>query len=175
MAGSLIKIAETTVSSAVASVTLTGIDSTYDVYMVRLSDVIPATDDKNMQVQVTVGGTADSTANYDFAYKQLRSDTTFSNTAGTNYSIGVLPILSIGNVGGEGANGVFYLFNFANASEYSFATVETNFVDYLGNLKGMQGGFVHTVAQSCDGLKFTLESSTNFSTGSSFALYGLKK
>jgi hypothetical protein len=35
MAGSLIKIEETTVSSAVASVTLTGIDSTYDVYMVR--------------------------------------------------------------------------------------------------------------------------------------------
>ena len=34
MAGSLIKIAETTVSSAVASVTLTGIDSTYDVYKV---------------------------------------------------------------------------------------------------------------------------------------------
>ena len=31
MAGSLEKIAETTVSSAVASVTLTGIDSTYDV------------------------------------------------------------------------------------------------------------------------------------------------
>ena len=175
MAGSLIKIAETTVSSAVASVTLTGIDSTYNVYMVRLSDVIPATDDKNMIVQVTVGGTADSTANYDFAYKQLRADTTFSNTSGTNYSIGVLPVLSLGNVGGEGASGVFYLFNFANASEYSFATVETSWVDFQGTLKGMQGGFTHTVAQSCNGLKFTLESSTNFSTGSSFVLYGLKK
>jgi len=174
MAGSLIKIDEQIVSSAVASVTLTGIDSTYDVYMVRLSDVIPATDDKNMIVQVTVGGTADSTSNYDHAYKQLRADTTFSNTTGTNWTY-ILPILSIGNVGGEGASGVFYLFNFANASEYSFATVETNFVDYQGNLKGMQGGFVHTVAQSCDGLKFSLESSTNFSTGSSFVLYGLKK
>ena len=175
MAGSLIKIDEEIVSSAVASVTLTGIDSTYDVYMVRINNVVPATDDKNFQVQVTVGGTADSTSNYDFAYKQLRADTTFFNTSGTNYSIGVLPILSTGNVGGEGGNGVFYLFNFANASEYSFATVETNFVDSQGNLKGMQGGFVHTVAQSCDGLKFTLESSTNFSTGSSFVLYGLKK
>jgi hypothetical protein len=174
MAGSLIKIDEEIVTSAVASVTLTGIDSTYDVYMVRLSDVIPATDDKNMIVQVTVGGTADSTSNYDHAYKQLRADTTFSNTSGTN-GTSVLPVLSLGNVGGEGASGVFYLFNFANASEYSFATVETSFVDFGGNLKGMQGGFVHTVAQSCDGLKFTLESSTNFSTGSSFVLYGLKK
>ena len=34
MAGSLIKVAETTVSSAVASVTLSGIDSTYDVYKI---------------------------------------------------------------------------------------------------------------------------------------------
>ena len=36
MAGSLIKIDEEIVSSAVASVTLTGIDSTYDVYMVKV-------------------------------------------------------------------------------------------------------------------------------------------
>ena len=39
MAGSLIKIDEEIVSSAVASVTLTGIDSTYDVYMVVLNNV----------------------------------------------------------------------------------------------------------------------------------------
>ena len=34
-AGSLIKIDEEIVTPAVASVTLTGIDSTYDVYMVK--------------------------------------------------------------------------------------------------------------------------------------------
>ena len=38
MAGSLIKIDEEIVSSAVASVTLTGIDSTYDVYQVVISN-----------------------------------------------------------------------------------------------------------------------------------------
>ena len=36
MAGSLIKIDEEIVTSAVASVTLAGIDSTYDVYMVKV-------------------------------------------------------------------------------------------------------------------------------------------
>jgi hypothetical protein len=35
MAGSLIKIDEEIVTSAVASVSLLGIDSTYDVYMVK--------------------------------------------------------------------------------------------------------------------------------------------
>ena len=44
MAGSLIKIAETTVTSAVSSVSLVGIDSTYDVYMVRVSNLQCDTD-----------------------------------------------------------------------------------------------------------------------------------
>tara|TARA_Y100000004_G_C8633897_1_gene294110 strand:- start:14 stop:532 length:519 start_codon:yes stop_codon:yes gene_type:complete len=169
MAGQLVQVATETVSSAVASVTLTGINDD-SVYMVAVSNFINATDNKNVQLQVTVSGTADSTANYDFAYKQLRADTTFSNTAGVNYSVGVLPILSTGNVGGEGATAIFYLYNFNNSSEYSFATVETNFIDFNGNLKGMQGGFVHTVAQSCDGVKFTLESSSNIQSGT-FTLY----
>ena len=70
MAGSLVKIAETTVSSAVASVTLTGIDSTYDVYMVRFNNVAPETDATNLRVRFTESGTPDSTsANYDRAKK----------------------------------------------------------------------------------------------------------
>ena len=56
MAGSLVKIDEEIVSSAVASVTLTGIDSTYDVYMVRVSNLVPATDDARTQVRTTTSG-----------------------------------------------------------------------------------------------------------------------
>ena len=46
MAGSLIKIDEEIVSSAVASVTLGGSnwDSSYDVYMVQFSNLKPTTD-----------------------------------------------------------------------------------------------------------------------------------
>jgi len=44
MAGSLIKIDEAIVTSAVASVSLLGIDSTYDVYMVRYNNVTAGTD-----------------------------------------------------------------------------------------------------------------------------------
>ena len=29
-----------------------------------------------------------------------------------------------GDTGGEGSNGIFYLYNFNNASEYSFMTIE---------------------------------------------------
>ena len=40
MAGSLIKIDEEIVTSAVASVTLTGIDSTYDSYVFKFINMI---------------------------------------------------------------------------------------------------------------------------------------
>ena len=119
MAGSLVKIQETTVTSAVASVTLTGIDSTYDVYMVQISNAIPTTDDKDLYTRVTVSGTAQTTSNYDEATKNLRIDTTFSNSALTNIDRWQ-PFSALGSDTGENGNITFYLFNFNNASEYSF-------------------------------------------------------
>ena len=60
MAGSLVKIAETTVSSAVASVTLTGIDSTYDEYVFKFYNIHPATDTSEFQFNMST----DSGSNY---------------------------------------------------------------------------------------------------------------
>jgi len=86
MAGSLIKIDEEIVTSAVASVTLGGSDwdSSYDVYMVRLNNVVQSTNTGTFDIRVTKSGTNDSTSNYDSASKLLRSDTTFSNRTQTN-------------------------------------------------------------------------------------------
>jgi hypothetical protein len=172
MAGSLIKIDEEIVTSAVASVTLTGIDSTYDVYMVRVNNWIPTTDNVLPYARVTVGGTPDTTSNYDKAFKVLKSDTTFQNVSFVNDDDVHFNIFS-GNDTGENTNAVLYLFNFNNASEYSFATVEFSGSNSAGNNHGAQGGFVHTVAQACDGIQFYF-SSGNISAGT-FTLYGLKK
>ena len=84
MAGSLVKIDEEIVSSAVASVTLTGIDSTYDVYMVKVMNCTPDTDGVGLHFRVTESGTPNSTANYDYAAKNLRAAATFSNQSATN-------------------------------------------------------------------------------------------
>ena len=73
MAGSLIKIDEEIVSGAVASVTLGGTDwdSSYDVYMVIYDKIICDTDQKNFQIRVLKSSSADTTSNYDQAYKKL--------------------------------------------------------------------------------------------------------
>ena len=73
MAGSLIKINEAIVTIATPSVTLTGIDSNYDVYMVRVNNVAPDGANRQLYMRVTKSGTADITANYDWAYKGLRT------------------------------------------------------------------------------------------------------
>ena len=86
MAGSLIKIDEEIVTSAVASVTLTGIDSTYDVYKVVLSNVQPETDAQKLEIRFTVSGTPDTSSNYDKAQKVFTTDTSFGNQSSSNQS-----------------------------------------------------------------------------------------
>jgi hypothetical protein len=172
MAGSLVKIAETTVSSAVASVTLTGIDSTYDVYVAHYNNVEIDTDSRFMLVQFTTSGTPDTSANYDYAAKDLRADTSFGNDSVTNETS--IATEGTGTNTGEQINNTLYLFNFNNSSEYSFITTEGLGVNTNGALRGRQGGGVLTVAQACDGIHFKLNGTGNFDSGS-FVLYGLKK
>jgi hypothetical protein len=186
MAGSLIKIDEFTISSAVASVTLGGgssgssglnasIDSTYDVYMLTYSNVGTSSDGRNVCVRVTKSGSADTTANYDYAYKVLNASSSFSNASFTNEN--EWTYLFVDNVGtgtSETASGTAYLFNFANASEFSFITAEMVEVNLTPNTKGNMGGGVHTVASASDGLHFFDDAGGNIASGT-FTLYGLIK
>jgi hypothetical protein len=172
MASSLIKIDEEIVTSAVASVTLTGIDSTYDVYMVKINKLECDTNNRDVWLRFTTSGTADTSSNYDNANKELRADSAFSNRSGTNLSV----IQIGGNIGdqtGEQFNAVLYLFNFNNASEYSFCTFETSHLDSGPNHRGRQGGGVLTVAQATDGIN-VLMAGGNIDNGT-FTLYGLAK
>ena len=171
--GKLVQVATETVTSATASVTLTGIDSD-DVYMVAINNVQLDTDTKSIQYRFTVSGTAQSTANYDYAHKVLRSNTSFANESATNQTQAFInSYTGTGTGTGETTQSILYLFNFNNSSEYSFVTKEQVTVDFNARLIGGQGGAVYTVAQSCDGIQFF--ASTDNIAGGTFKLYGLKK
>jgi hypothetical protein len=174
MAGSLVLIQETTVSSPVSSVSLVGINSTFDVYKVTFSNIFASADD-DMQIRVTTSGTADSDSEYDIASKDLKTSGSYGNTSGTNqtkwdFSAG------IGTSGTNSHNGIMYLFNFNNSSEYSFVTMENATMrNYATDeLFGFQGGGVHTVAETNDGINFFLASGNNIA-GGTFKLYGIVK
>ena len=183
MAGSLIKVDEFTISSPVASVILGGgssgssglnasIDSTYDVYMIRINNVTGTTEPNAINIRFTVGGTADTSANYDWAHKVLRTNSSFQNQSNTNQT-SVNGLDSTGTSTSETVNAIYYLFNFNNASEYSFYTVEASHNETGGTVVGIQGGGVFTSASACDGVYIFGSGSYNF-TGN-FTLYGLKK
>jgi len=163
MAGSLIKITSASTTSNVSTIDIGGAnwDSSYDVYMVKLYNLQQsATNDVRLKARILKSdNSADSTSNYDMAYKGLRSDTTFDNLSDTNQ---------------DAFSNLTYLFNFNNASEYNFITVEGVGFGYDGtDLMGAMGGGVHTVGQIAKGLQFSL--TTDSISKVYIDLYGLRK
>jgi len=174
MAGSLIKIDEEIVSSAVASVTLGGTDwdNSYDVYKVVANNIECDTDTKTLTFRFLDSSNATINTGYDVAYKTLRTDTTFGNDAGSLTSAPFID-LYLGTGTGEQANGVLYIFNANNASEFTFYTQEISYLSNLAVLKGNQGGGVLKSAEVTKGVTFVM-SSGNIDKGN-FKLFGLKK
>ena len=162
----LVQVATTTVTSPVASVTLTGIDSD-DVYMVAINNWQPEDDTVVQRFRVTKSGTAQTDAEYDIAGKEFKADTSFSNSAITNFS--EFSMQFQGNSTGETAQVILYLYNFNSSTEFSFITTEHVNVNFGGNNHGFMGGGVHTVASASDGLLFRYHTG-NIASGT-FTLY----
>ena len=178
MAGSLIKITSASTTSNVSTIDIGGAnwDSSYDVYMVKIYNLQQSTGtDVRLKARILKSdNSADTTANYDYAIKGLRTGAGFDNLPDTNQTEwSNLTYLFRGNTS-YNANAILYLFNFNNASEFNFITVEGNGYGYDGSeLMGGMGGGVHTVAQVAKGLQFSL--TTNSISNAYIDLYGLKK
>lgn len=166
MAGQLVQVATNTISSAVSSVTLTGIDDD-SVYLFTWVGVTCASDVNQNQIRVTKSGTAQSDSEYDFASKQLFASTSFVDNGQVNQTSFI--DLYIGNNTGEMANGLMYLYNFNNSSEFSFVTREQVSLSHVAQTQGVMGGGVHTVASASDGVNYFMASGNL--TGGTFTLY----
>ena len=172
MSGSLVLIQETVVSTSTATISLVGIDSTFDVFKVVYNNLTTDTDNKQVRLRFTASGTADNSSNYDYSYKDLRSANSFADVQqanGTEFRHN-----AIGTGTSETSNGVLYLFNFNSSSEFSFYTLEETMVSLVPETRGRQGGGVLTVTQATDGVVFLLQDSANYTAGT-FKLYGLAK
>lgn len=162
----LVQVATNTVTSAVASVTLTGIDDD-SVYLFTWVGVTCASDVNQNKIRITKSGTAQSDSEYDFAGKQLFASTSFVNNAQTNQT-SFLDLYQ-GNNTGEMANGLMYLYNFNNSSEFSFVSREQVSLSFVPQLQGVMGGGVHTVASASDGVNYFMASGNL--TGGTFTIF----
>ncbi|BAQ84785.1 2-phosphosulfolactate phosphatase [uncultured Mediterranean phage uvMED] len=179
MAGSLKKITEVTVGSGVSSFDIGGSEwnDSYDVYMVDFHNVQLTSTSNDARINMRIlksDNSADVTSNYDYAFIGLRSSTSsFDDLVDSNQDKWQNVNYLFRGGTGFGTNGIIYLFNFNNASEYNFLTNETNSFGYDGDeLMGTTGGLVHSVAQVSKGLQFLLTTSTY--AGGKCVLYGLK-
>ena len=78
-----------------------------------MNNVSVGTVNANVNLRVTESGTPNTTSNYDFAYKQLRADTTFSNVSSTNQAEWELSG-SLEDEAGKTFNTITYIFNANN-------------------------------------------------------------
>ena len=171
MAGALIQVATNTVSSAVASVTLTGI-STNDSYMLAFNNVTMNTSGSGLYFRTTTSGSADGDSEYDTAMTFLRSVNAFDNTSSVNgdkWGLGPQRVAS-----GVSANTILNLFNFNNSSEYSFVVVDNcHFWSGSNEFAGYVGAATHSVAESNDGIHFVSDSGRTFTAGT-FTLFKIQ-
>lgn len=170
MSGSLVLIDEEVVSSAVASVSLTGINSDYDVYKIQFFNVAPSSDNTNLSLRVEESGTANTTTSYDNAQKYIKCDASFVNYNWTNLNRAYL-CLQVGFNTNETSQGHMFVFNASNSSEYTALTYETLYNNVHTNLWGMKGGINFKSASAVDGIQFTMDTG-NIDSGT-FRLYGL--
>ena len=170
MAGSLVKIGTVTASGSPSVLTITGIDSTYNVHVLHVKDLVPSSDD-TIGWRITKSGTVQTDSEYDNARKDMPTNASFQDNEAQNAS-------SVTNADiestGSGFFATFHLFNFANASEHSFGTHEHVAWVSTPQAFGGAGGFAHTVESASDGISFYFTGGATFSSGE-LVLYGLKK
>ncbi len=165
----LVQVATNTISSSVNSFDLTGIDSD-NVYALFFRNVSFDTDARDISLRVLESGTPNTTTNYDQAFKFLRTDTTFSESSSTNAN-NFDVTSAIGNATGRSGQGIIYIYNAYNSSEYTFFSLEQCQMSHTELLVGKQGGAVFTSASQVNGIQILgAIGSSSFRQGT-FTLY----
>ena len=167
----LAQVATNTVTSATAYVDLIG-TTTDDVYMISIVGMTIDTDNRTPALRVLASGSP-KTTNYKGAHKNLYANAAFNvGYYQTASSTGNQMYISTNNGTGTGEalNGILYLFNFNNSSEYSFVTYEMSVFDKDARLAGRQGGGVNTTQEAHNGIRVFLDGTGNID-GGTFTLY----
>ena len=164
----LVQVTTTNVTSNVASVSLTGIDDDSN-YIVLANNIFFDSND-DMRIRFTVSGSADTSSNYDYAYKSIQAGTSFANNNTTNAS-NIDFNQGTGTSASNPINFKMHLYNFNNSSEFSFFNMSNAHRNTSQGRHAMfTGGGVLTEAQTTDGVHFYLNSGNNLANGR-FTLY----
>ena len=166
---SLIYLASSSASSS-STLSVSHSLADYDVACVIVNNLVPSTD-ASIRWRVTQSGTPDTTSNYQNARRDMPAGAAFQNNEAENADY--VENATVESSSNLGFNAVFWLYNFANASEYSYANWQHATWASSPQAFGGYGGFIHAEVAASDGLSFYY-STGNIASGE-LTLYGVSK
>ena len=173
MAGSIEFIKNFNGSSNVSVVDVTNVFSDkYDVYKVVTEMTTDASFHPVDMRLFDSGGTIINQAEYDYAFIELRSSTTFGigqNTGQTQ----ILRPMRTGSGAAAVGNNVLYFFNPYNSSSYTFLNMQVSaYSTGTPQLGGQKGIAVHKSAETITGFRYFVTSDNI--TSHNVSVYGVK-
>jgi len=101
----------TSVASSSASLTITGLDSTYDTYAIAISDFQGATDIQELRLRCGDSGGIDSgSGDYAYHLRELKVITSSTGSGGSSSSASFIKLAqNMGNLSTEGIGGMVYV------------------------------------------------------------------
>jgi hypothetical protein len=143
-AGGAWTLINSTVASNTASITITGIDTTYDNYVVSISGLIPVTD--NGYLQFRMGDSAGiKTANYAYHIQRAGSNAAQVQTSISSSDSHIPLSAGTGNVSSEGGSYMIFLYGPATAAGLSRISVQGSYINDGGTLTSVSGtGYQNT-------------------------------
>ena len=167
------QVLSTVTASNSATVDLeTTFDSTYDDYIIMISNLVAATDSVNFLMRQKLGGTY-QTAGYAGMFVNSHSGTT-TNQFENGFTNGILLANSFGNASYESGQVQIYVSNVHSTSRVKNIYGQSSYVTNEGKSKGGRAvGFCGAATSALTGLRFYF-SSGNISAGN-FRVYGVAK
>jgi hypothetical protein len=155
----------TAVASASADLTITGLDSTYDTYLIAISDINIASDGQNMNLRLGDSSGIDSGAgDYSYHTMHVDEDSTSYAAADSAGSAQILLCIDLGNAAAEGFGAVLWLHRPGDGTTHP---IISGTVAHITTTNDIQGGFVVGRRESVIALDRVqlLTSSGNIDTG----------
>jgi hypothetical protein len=174
LAGGGWELIGTQTASNDATVTQTGLDSTYDSYVCVFSDVVPATDGANFRCRVGNSGGLISTSNTYSAIVKRQADNSASPLAGAasrDATDFILLTQNVGSASGEGASGVIWIWGNQGGSMKPHINWKATNLDDNGHCYDCSGAANHDNAITMDRFGFHF-SSGNITSGR-FTFFGV--
>ena len=160
-----------TVTSAVASVFLTGINDD-SVYVCIVTNASNLSGDYQLRMRVANSSTQDTAGNYDYAYTLLRSNN--DEFQGAVQNAGFFAASTSGTSTVEVQNYIMYLYNWYDSAKYSNWSYEECSFDANSSVAGVQGAAVFDQTERHDSIRFysgTSASTEADTTQGKFSLY----